>query len=59
MQLGTVPAKVARYGLLASCLHGANGAEYGQTYANIIFWDKIMRPGPILALNTASNPHSP
>ena len=42
---------------------GANGAEYGQTYANIIFWDKISEAWPnttgtSMQNTVSSNPHS-
>ena len=67
MQLGTVPsAKVAS---VTGCqLSGfasidANGAESGQTYANIIFWDKISEAWPnttgaSMQNTVSSNPHS-
>ena len=67
MQLGTVPSakveSVTGCQLSGFASIGANGVENGQTYANIIFWDKISEAWPNTTgasmQNTVSaNPHS-
>jgi LruC domain-containing protein len=67
LKLGTVPsnkvASVTGCELSGFASIGANGAEDGQTYANIIFWDKISQAWPNTTgasmQNTISaNPHS-
>jgi LruC domain-containing protein len=67
LKLGTVPsnkvASVTGCELSGFATIGANGVEDGQTYANIIFWDKISQAWPNTTgasmQNTISaNPHS-
>ncbi|CAI8324748.1 MAG: Uncharacterised protein [Flavobacteriia bacterium] len=67
LKLGTVPsnkvASVTGCQLSGFASIGANGVENGQTYANIIFWDKISEAWPNTTgasmQNTISaNPHS-
>ena len=67
LKLGTVPsekvASVTGCELSGFATIGANGAESGQTYANIIFWDKISQAWPnttgaSMQNTVSSNPHS-